>query len=91
MLQVTILTRNPETLKTKAPHLAQNPAIEILIGDVKTFPFPSGSFSHVIHAATESSVELNQKHPMLMFDTIVEGPADVLILRWRQRHANFYS
>jgi dTDP-glucose 4,6-dehydratase len=71
--RVTILTRNPGALRNKAPQLAQNSAIEILAGDVKTFPFPPGSFSHVIHAATESSVELNQKHPMLMFDTIVAG------------------
>ncbi len=71
--EVTILTRNPEALRDKAPHLAEDRAIEILTGDVKTFPFPTGSFSHVIHAATESSVELNQQHPMRMFETIVEG------------------
>ncbi len=71
--QVTILTRNPETLRDKAPHLAEDSAVEILTGDVKTFQFPTGSFSHIIHAATESSVELNQQQPMQMFDTIVEG------------------
>lgn len=72
--QVTILTRNPRALRDKAPHLAEDSAVKILRGDVKTFQFPArGSFSHVIHAATESSVELNQQNPMLMFDTIVEG------------------
>lgn len=71
--QVTILTRNPNTLNQKAPHLAADPAVKILVGDVKTFQFPSGTFSHIIHAATESSVELNSKQPTLMFDTIVEG------------------
>jgi len=72
-VQVTILTRNRETLRQKAPHLADDPAVQILVGDVKTFAFPSGSFSHIIHAATESSVELNTQSPTLMFDTIVEG------------------
>jgi dTDP-glucose 4,6-dehydratase len=71
--RVTMLTRNPETLKQKAPHLAANPALQVLTGDVRSFRFPPGRFSHVIHAATESSVELNTKHPTLMFDTIVEG------------------
>jgi dTDP-glucose 4,6-dehydratase len=71
--RVTILSRNPGALKDKAPHLAGNSAVEILAGDVKDFRFPPGSFSHIIHAATESSVELNQKNPLLMFDTIVEG------------------
>lgn len=71
--KVTILARNPETLKQRAPHLVDDPALEILVGDVRTFHFPPGKFSHVIHAATESSVELNAQNPMLMFDTIVEG------------------
>jgi dTDP-glucose 4,6-dehydratase len=70
---VTILTRNPETLRRKAPHLAADPALTILTGDVRNFAFPQGSYSHVIHAATESSVELNTQRPTLMFDTIVEG------------------
>ena len=71
--RVTILSRNPAALKDKAPHLAADPALEVLIGDVRDFPMPAGSFSHMIHAATESSVELNQKYPQRMFDTIVEG------------------
>jgi nucleoside-diphosphate-sugar epimerase len=70
---VTILTRNPETLKHKAPHLAGDAAVEILVGDVRTFNFPDDKFSHVIHAATEASAELNTTNPALMFDTIVEG------------------
>ena len=71
--QVTILTRRSEGLRQKTPHLAANPALTILEGDVRTFAFPAGKFSHVIHAATDSSVELNQQQPMLMFDTIVGG------------------
>jgi dTDP-glucose 4,6-dehydratase len=71
--RVTVLSRNPTALQDKAPHLAGDSAVEILAGDVKDFRFPPGSFSHVIHAATESSTQLNQKNPMQMFDTIVEG------------------
>jgi dTDP-glucose 4,6-dehydratase len=71
--QVTILTRDPEAFEQKAPHLAADSALTILGGDVRSFPFPAGKFSHVIHAATESSVELNQQQPMLMFDTISGG------------------
>jgi dTDP-glucose 4,6-dehydratase len=71
--RVTILTRNAANLQQKSPQLACDPALEILTGDIRTFAFPSGEFSHVIHGATESSAELNAKHPTLMFDTIVEG------------------
>jgi nucleoside-diphosphate-sugar epimerase len=67
-----ILTRNARKLKERAPHLADS-GIDIIIGDVRTFAFPAGEFSHVIHAATESSADLNANHPQLMFDTIVEG------------------
>ena len=35
--------------------------------------FPEGSFTHVIHAATEASATLNLSDPLLMLDTIVDG------------------
>ena len=71
--RVTILTRNPEAFKLKAPHLASDAALETFAGDVRHFHFPPGSYSHVVHAATESSAELNRNDPLLMFDTIVDG------------------
>ncbi|HVJ06290.1 MAG TPA: NAD(P)-dependent oxidoreductase [Candidatus Saccharimonadales bacterium] len=71
--QVTILTRNSEEFKKNAPHLATDPALHTVGGDIRSFPFPPGRYSHVIHAATESSVPLNTETPMVMFDTIVEG------------------
>ncbi len=71
--EITILTRHPETLQNKAPHLASDPALHTLVGDIRSFPFPPGRFTHIIHAATESSVPLNTETPLVMFDTIVEG------------------
>lgn len=71
--RATILTRNPRAFESKVPHLAQHPAISIAVGDVRSFHFPEGSFSHAIHAATQSSAALNREQPGLMFDTIVEG------------------
>ena len=60
---VLVLTRNPDAFQRKSPHLAANPAILFHPGDVRSFVFPSGSFSHVIHAATESSARLNVEAP----------------------------
>ena len=68
-----VLTRDPEAFRKKAPHLAANSAIGLHPGDVRSFDFPAGQFSHVIHAATEASAKLNEEQPLLMFDTIVEG------------------
>ena len=76
--QVTVLTRHPESFAGKAPHLARHPAVTLQAGDVRTFAFPEGRFSHVIHAATEASAVLNEESPLLMFDTIVEGTRRVL-------------
>jgi len=72
-LRVTVLSRSPQAFERKAPHLAGHPAVNTLAGDVRTFHFPDGSFSHVIHAATQSSAALNSEQPEVMFDTIVEG------------------
>ena len=67
------LSRHPEALAAKAPHLAQDPAITLHSADVRCGKFPEGGFSHVIHAATEASARLNSEDPRLMFDTIVQG------------------
>ena len=73
-----VLSRTPEAFQKKAPHLALNPAVELLTGDVRTFRFPSGSFSHIIHGATESSSNLEREDPLQMVDTIVDGTRRVL-------------
>lgn len=67
------LSRHPEHLNERALHLAQDPAITLHAADVRYGDFPKGTFSHVIHAATEASARLNREAPLEMFDTIVEG------------------
>lgn len=68
-----VLTRNQNAFQKKAPDLAAHRSIRFHVGDVRNFDFPEGEFSHIIHAATESSAGLNDEDPMLMFDTIVKG------------------
>jgi dTDP-glucose 4,6-dehydratase len=71
--EMLVLTRNFAAFQKKAPHLAGRPDIRFHHGDVRDFEFPSGSFSHVIHAATEASAKLNDENPALMLETIVAG------------------
>lgn len=71
--RATILTRSPATFIAKTPHLALAETVTLLEGDIRTFAFPTGTFSHILHAATEASAKLNAENPLLMLDTIVEG------------------
>jgi nucleoside-diphosphate-sugar epimerase len=73
-----VLTRHLDAFRKKAPHLAENPAIRFHPGGVRSFKFPDGAFSHIIHAATESSAKLNAESPLTMFDTIVDGTRHTL-------------
>ena len=73
-----VLTRDPHAFHKKAPHLAADEALRLMPGDVCTFDFPSGAFSHIIHAATESSGKINRQDSLLMLDTIVGGARHTL-------------
>jgi dTDP-glucose 4,6-dehydratase len=68
-----LLSRDPTAWAHRMPHLADHPAIDFVTGDVRNFAFPHGTFSHIIHAATDASSRLNQHAPTVMFDTIVAG------------------
>ncbi|MBI5944387.1 MAG: NAD-dependent epimerase/dehydratase family protein [Chloroflexi bacterium] len=69
----SVLTRRPDSVKQALPHLMLNPAITLVSGDVRDFEFPKGGFSHVIHAASESSAHLSADNLLTMFNTIVNG------------------
>lgn len=75
---ITVLTRNPDAFREKCPHLASDPALHLLRGDVRNFPFPAGRFSHVIHAATETSAARAAEAPLDILSTIAQGTERVL-------------
>lgn len=76
--RAVVLTRDPASFHRKVPHLAEDPAVELLRGDILAFPEVPGAFSHVIHAATDASAHLLRTDPLRMFDTIVLGTRNVL-------------
>jgi nucleoside-diphosphate-sugar epimerase len=69
----TVLTRNTANFIAKAPHLAADPHVHLLTGDVKDFKFPEGIFPFVIHAATEASARQAAEEPLEMLATILTG------------------
>ncbi|MBN2124206.1 MAG: NAD-dependent epimerase/dehydratase family protein [Deltaproteobacteria bacterium] len=75
--EAVVLTRRPESFAVKAPHLASHPSIRLVTGDVRSFSFPEGGFSHMIHAASLDA-RLNNRDPSLVLDTILNGTGRTL-------------
>ena len=76
--EATVLTRNEAAFLKRRPHLAASAAVRFHRGDIRSFSFPQGHYSHIIHAATAASSRLNAEDPDLMRDTIVQGTRRVL-------------
>lgn len=74
---VVALTRSPARFREKAPHLANDPAVQLLPGDVRSFTFPDGDFQYVIHAATDNSAQAAER-PAMLFSSIIDGTRRVL-------------
>lgn len=74
-LTATILTRDAKAFARNAPHLAHHPMFDWVEGDMRGVAFPPGEFSHLLHAATPSSIP---PPPQELLDTIIDGTRHVL-------------
>ncbi len=81
-LSATVLTRNRAAFARAhhaVEHLLDHPAISFVAGDVRSFDFPDGHFSHVIHGAhTTARATFNREDPLIQFDTACAGARRVL-------------
>lgn len=73
-----VLTRDAAAFGRKAPHLAAHPAIQLHPGDVRSFDYPPGQFSYIIHAATDGDLKQMAADPLAVFDINVLGTRRVL-------------
>ncbi|NNM74528.1 NAD-dependent epimerase/dehydratase family protein [Enterovirga aerilata] len=81
-LQVTLLSRRPEAFAEAHPHLASLGFLRLVAGDVRSFSFPSRKFSHIIHAATDTSAAAG-RDPADLIGSVVDGTRRVLELAAR--------
>ncbi len=77
-VQATVLTRNATGFTARSPHIAQDVAITLLEGDIRSFPFPAESHSHVLHAATDSGGQQAARPAYEMAESILAGTQRVL-------------
>jgi dTDP-glucose 4,6-dehydratase len=52
-MSAVLLTRYPDRFRARSPHLAGDSSVSLVEGDATAFATPHGTFSFVVHAATE--------------------------------------
>ena len=75
---VSVLSRNVDNFKKKAPHIAGHPAVQLYFGDVRNFTFPAGTYSYVIHVYNEAADYINVKNFSLVTDAIIQAAKHTL-------------
>ena len=72
-LHATVLTRNVDRFRAASPHLARDPALSLLEGDIRSVHFPSESHTHIVHAATDSGGQQAHQPAYHLAETILAG------------------
>jgi len=78
-IRATVLTRSASSFQSKTPHIANDPAITLLEGDIRTFPFPTEPHTHILHAATDSGGQQANRPAYELAESILEGTRRVLL------------
>ncbi|HZS54842.1 MAG TPA: NAD-dependent epimerase/dehydratase family protein [Bryobacteraceae bacterium] len=75
--KATILTRNAEAFRRKAPYGANHPSVRLLEGDVRNFALPEADYSFLVHAATDQAPPSSEE-PTGTFERELSGTHHVL-------------
>lgn len=75
---VMVLTRHSQAFQLKAPYLAYHPAIALHSGNIQTFDFPNGTFSHLIHAAMDVTPREDAVASKIIQQPLISGTQRVL-------------
>ena len=72
-IRITAVSRSPEGFTARFPRFGDDPRIKWIKTDVRQLEPVFGGFSHVIHAAADTSLQSERDASRRLFDTIVEG------------------
>jgi dTDP-glucose 4,6-dehydratase len=86
---VYVPTRNPEAFARKAPHLASNPEIVLLPGDIADFQYPDDECNFIIHAAAPGEPRALIHDSLGVAETIVRGTRRILELTTQKNIEGF--
>lgn len=75
---IYVLTRDPDAFRHKEPLLSSYPGLILHKGDICSFKYPEGHFSHIIHAAKVTENQIGVPSPISIFDRIVQGTRHTL-------------
>lgn len=76
-LTATVLSRDPAAFAARHPGLAAKGFLHLVGGDVRDFAAPNRRFTHVLHAATDTSTAAD-RDPDTLVSCIVDGTRRVL-------------
>ncbi|MCS3801736.1 NAD-dependent epimerase/dehydratase family protein [Niastella sp. OAS944] len=76
--KLVILTRSADSFLSKFPELKDQKELQFIVGDVRSFEFPPMEVHYIIHAASETNINLHIEKPLEMLDIIVQGTRHVL-------------
>lgn len=76
--KLVVLTRSVDNFLSKFPELKEKKELKFIVGDVRNFEFPPIDVHYIIHAASETNINLHIEKPLEMLDTIVQGTRRVL-------------
>lgn len=77
-MSATVLTRDPAAFAQRAPHLAARSDLRFHQGELRTFTFPAGRFTHLIHAAADTGVWTKNESPAGLTERIAAGMQHLL-------------
>ena len=72
-VQITALTRDASHFQRRSPHIADNAAVSLLEGDIRTFRLPAEPHTHVVHAATDSGGQQAKRPAYELAEAILGG------------------
>lgn len=88
---VTLLSRNPQKFLNEYPQFQAQSFLHFHQGDITSFTFPEGHFSHIIHGATTSArATFNNEGALDKFNNVAEGTRRTLELAEQKRIRHFW-